>query len=1102
MRRLVFVALVGVSGLVWADVPSVTTNAQKVVQFHVPDGQTLTYGDALDGNVVKGLEKTGGGRLVMTAAAANYSYKGHRQDIREGVLEMQVKGAIGAYNNVYISNGAQLYLNFDGDQKDYSPIPTYVKGIAGSGPDGTGAIRISSVVTKSWHSFIRNEFTLAGDTTIQCDNASYTGFSTSSALNLNGHTLTFNGKAVLWFGRNASGVGPVVNPGTGGKIVNNMTGWTTFFSAGAVFKGDATAVFEINGHTTLCLDSLDTPFPWTLRNPKQKLIYRIIGGKDRRYNVLGPIEYVGENTFSGIDGGVITFRGGIRRLDSAISGTWRIGTENIAQLYFESPSSEPSKFQISMSGQPECYYLTDTSFPRWDAEDGDYYFSGPAQYNTRKCELWLGSQNGTNYCTALGVARAIESYDTWEPYTTSRQLRLRTFGDFVADRDVSGDVGTKREDKFELVHVGAGKLDLACAIPAGSSDGGFHYRNIETNVTAFSGEHGRKASTLNVDKGTVRVDGGSLHVTTQLTVGGNNPDANATLVVGAGAVVRQSGAVEVHAVETGAKPALIRVEAGGAMTNKFISTYANASQIAAGTVFKSAVNQYGDVTAMNGGYIANWSGLGFWGLGGGTLNASSSNCLLGMAGTRGMFQMDGGTLQFDTANLSGTTGGRSDILVRGGRIVSSGGRTLYLASTSDCSGDKPGDFASFTMMGAEAVVENVDISLNSRTNGYPTIVNLNAGRLVAKGLGTTRSVEKNPNYFNFNGGTLAMSADNTSRANFWQSDFSPTAITIYEKGGTIEVNRPLDAEGTFGSDRVGLVGPLNYSSYQLSAEPKSVLRPLSGRGVKSVKIPDDMPRSGYVGIMPVKILGGDGFGATAALDFDMKTGTIAEELLVTCSGNDYTNAPTVVAYGPDYVTEYVCTVELTEDNRVAGPLVKTGPGTLTLKVSDHNSYIGPYVVSNGTLFANYAAMIPQGMHVRLAGGTFNWDWRSITLGTLGGWGTVFGNLSTATYHANVTDAFVVDAADLVAGRFLKVRNEGDGNCLNHTVAFGADCVVKVENSELLDRNASYLLFRQYAKINRKPQLDPELTEKYRLSLRNGGKELWIKGKLGLGIIVR
>ena len=273
MNKIVLAAaLVGAVGLACAeDVPSVTTN-NSIITFYVPEAQTLTYDGSLTYPAVKGFEKTGGGTLVMTTAATSFDNKNANQYIREGILEEQVKGAVGAYNNLYISDGAQLYLNFEsGNQSDYSPIPTYIKGIAGSGPDGTGAIRIGDKVTSNWSSFIRNEFTLTGDTTIQCDNKTMTGFSTSSTLNLRGHTLTFNGKANLWFGRNATnGSGPIVDPGAGGGIVNNMTNNTYFYNL-TTFKGDATSTFEITAGSILYLNSLANPFPWKLKNSQKKL---------------------------------------------------------------------------------------------------------------------------------------------------------------------------------------------------------------------------------------------------------------------------------------------------------------------------------------------------------------------------------------------------------------------------------------------------------------------------------------------------------------------------------------------------------------------------------------------------------------------------------------------------------------------------------------------------------------------------------------------------------------------------------------------------------------------------------------------------------------
>ena len=44
-------------------------------------------------------------------------------------------------------------------------------------------------------------------------------------------------------------------------------------------------------------------------------------------------------------------------------------------------------------------------------------------------------------------------------------------------------------------------------------------------------------------------------------------------------------------------------------------------------------------------------------------------------------------------------------------------------------------------------------------NGMKGTFNLNAGRFIPRALSTTRPTESNPNYFNFNGGTLKLLAD-------------------------------------------------------------------------------------------------------------------------------------------------------------------------------------------------------------------------------------------------------------------------------------------------------------------------------------------------------
>jgi hypothetical protein len=261
-----------------------------------------------------------------------------------------------------------------------------------------------------------------------------------------------------------------------------------------------------------------------------------------------------------------------------------------------------------------------------------------------------------------------------------------------------------------------------------------------------------------------------------------------------------------------------------------------------------------------------------------------------------------------------------------------------------------------------------------------------------------------------------------------------------------------------------------------------------------------------------------GWGATASLDFDMVEGTVKDELLITCSGCDYTLPPKVVAYGPDMRTPYECTVELTSERRLPGPFVKKGDGELVLNFGIYpqdttqerdeadfcNTYPGPYIIESGSLMVPRACDIPSNTVVFVDGGTFVWDWRKRKIAQFGGWGTFFGSRNDQANTLTVTDRFNVDAEDLAQGRFLALDAEAasDGRkATGDNVVFAEGCVVSVANIDALEGCKGSLLILRQDEINRLPSLECEI-EGWRLKLRKRGTELHLVKRSGLTAVVR
>ena len=238
------------------------------ITFDVAENDTVTLEQSLfelDETCTR-LVKKGKGTLVLSSQTGKKDDNTilYKVDIQEGVLRMDAYCAIWAYANVYIAQGAQLYANFAKSSEKYSQLVHYFKSIAGSGPDGTGAIRINNLSPgNQWKSCFRNEVTLAGDATIQVDSSSIIGFNTSSKLNLNGHTLTFNGAGKLYFGNEYND--PRSNPKvSAGHIVNNM-GSTIYLKADVLFSGDSNNVLTLGESVTeIHVEDLVNPVPWKI----------------------------------------------------------------------------------------------------------------------------------------------------------------------------------------------------------------------------------------------------------------------------------------------------------------------------------------------------------------------------------------------------------------------------------------------------------------------------------------------------------------------------------------------------------------------------------------------------------------------------------------------------------------------------------------------------------------------------------------------------------------------------------------------------------------------------------------------------------------------
>lgn len=657
--------------------------------------------------------------------------------------------------------------------------------------------------------------------------------------------------------------------------------------------------------------------------------------------------------------------------------------------------------------------------------------------------------------------------------------------------------GTLSGENRQISFGGGAKLTKAI-FSADESDIGTVLMET-TNVTVdVSGR--LNAKTVTVKKGTVNiVDGGFLYASADkssvYTIGDNkdgNYEKSAKVTVGKDSVIdfapQASGNVtaSIRMGDTGSKPAFLEVQEGAVVSNNIFGAYDAGSKSAfhnSGTVYSTACGGGNDGTFAS-------KGSGFVGLYGGEFKYRTTLALSTKPTATGVVHQTGGKYH----NISGTTwgfNGCSDYRLSGGLLRSDGTVVMcdYSYNHSDAARETPGGSATLTLYGENCpTAEIYSVNMCNRSNYFVSTINLNAGVFCTHNLGSNGTDFSRPvgpesprSYLNFNGGTWAAWGE--ASGHFFGSNL-PNAVTIFERGIVFDTSRS-------GQNEVKLCA----GQYNATLKFK---RP-SGRGVKSIKLPADFDRNGFLGTMPVTITGGGGEGATAILEYDPKTRT-AEEVIVTCQGWDYVEAPRVTVKGADFTTEYECEVELTEDNRPMGPIVKTGSADLNFNATNF-AFNGTFVVSNGVLRILKYTHLSDDVCVKVAGGSFSYDWTDRTFKEVGGHGEIYGYRGESFRKLTVTDALRFDAADALDGRYLDFTKG--------TLVMGDNLKVKIDNGEKLtearmDGTASAyldLMVLTDGVFSRLPECEG-LPDGWRLRIAGAGKRLRLYRNRGMGIVVR
>lgn len=938
-----------------------------VLTYNVPAGITQLHTDVLTAEITK-VVKLGAGTLVVSNDN-NTAFSGN-VEIREGILEAQsavisdgtttvpVFGR-NAANTYTVSKGAQLRVRCPGPT---SQAQLLIKGtlvIAGSGPDGNGALYY--VKAAGGNANVDNVFSnvrLTDDASF--GNSSRCGFSYGT-LDLGGHTLTHR---LL-----QAHTSMFMN--TGGTVKNGtlcITNGSDYILQGSP-RLNADATLEIGKNSFLDSWSASPAFAgWTVM--KDGARFRVGAGTGENNNkISGPVRLDGSmnfTTYSTTANMRATLAGhisGTGRVCSVIGSNYSGSYATTQHLYITCPTNSWTGGVAADYG--DIWATVAGSIPPGPLTSSNgrlNLMAGPGAWDFASIHNILTNWNGTG---AVNV------------YTAKGQ-------------SLTDDVDLARWITYR--HGGPGELAFAAKVPADgktsliNGEGTLHVRSC--GETRYLTELKAAGGTLDLtDAGFIYAgesDGAGKPTITNktFTVGGANNVTNARMVV-AGATIL--GAYEapgqkkggfLYVGDTGSKGAILEVRAGAVVTNG-LHVGENGA--------KGAVHQFGGSVrdtsvAGNDGSIGHGNGAyGYYGLYDGTYSVRAWQALGRSKGAEGVFEQTGGEFRLTDAPFCISRGGYGEYHMTGGSFVqtSTADPCMYLGNFSWADKSAGPMEAVLTLAGDNPQMTlKTSISLSERTNTAVSVVNLNAGVLTVPNFAKRHTGFADTSlkvsgfkdvyaYINFNGGTFrgtkahaSVFGDGVNRAD---------AVTVFGGGATVDVNGKALSNG---------------------AVPFS--KPL-GKGIAAIALPAGAKLDGYIGAPKVYITGGGGAGATAHCAFDARTGRIGP-ITVVSPGWGYTAAPTVTVKSGDRASTLTCTATLTEGDAPAGGLTvmdssdaKNGVFTLTAA----NTYAGPTVVAGGTLKVGAADALPAGGEVRCAGGTLDLNnLGTLTVGAFGGFGSV------------------------------------------------------------------------------------------------------------------
>lgn len=915
-----------------ASMAATVSVSDGVCTVNVPDGEdyTLTSAD-ITTLASYDLEKTGGGRLIISTSIS--SYTGEIR-VKEGFLKVMANGALGASSaGTIVSDGATLEVGATASTANKLNFQAEPITISGNGVDGKGAL----------NNAYSHDYTSWGKVTLAAD-AGVGGVSRhdlrGSTFNMNGHTLTVRGYFALTSET-------VTNPGRIHVLSNDVYGATSTFVFESIVKlnGGEENVVSLGEGTCLNLQGTRVDLPWTLVASNNCTAFNATNGGATNRNVwAGPVQLVsGDVKIQPRPAYPIMVSG-------TISGAGRLVHNNEGEVYLRALDNSFTGGLKLNATKSTCWVYG--LIPGYDTA-GKVHLSG------RGARLFVHVGDGTN-----------------GGWTADQYLALA--GAFAQGSDGNATVAAFNDEGETLIldgaysacvgHAGEGRMDLTGSLGPWCNIANY---GGELNVTGQALVH-----FADFAGGTTTIgDGGYLYYRTNACVGATWPDV-ARLVVDGGTYCQTN-------VSSAVAKAVYGTMVGTSQAYKSAtpSNQRGILELKRG-IMTNRVNlanvQYGYSTVGYSNAGALYVKGGFWDSRG---TGNSCDMYVGSSGS-GYVEISGGTTKIPGWTMVGAGTGRGVWVQTGGKVSVAGTSLSFGQGSARATGyfsggsmtsnyevilgkctwsyESTGAKSDFTVDGTAELSVGGAMDMCMASN-HVAVLNLNGGVLAtpfiqkttnllnAVSTSGTKDMSFNTGeaYVNFNGGTLK------SKASGELFKLPPDRVTVYSGGAT------FDTDGYSSTVSVPLVAP-------------------SGNGIASIASPASFNTEwNYIGSPHVEITG-DGSGASAYAEFDSESGLVTG-IKVTSPGCGYTTASAVISR-----CGWTNTVTITPTLAAfdAGGITKKGLGMLTLNAT--NSFSGPVTVSGGTLRAGTDRAFPtSAFDLTIDGGTFDgggyaWNFGAIT----------------------------------------------------------------------------------------------------------------------------